>query len=150
MIFFIGFCSYGQTEIEKDYLDTNNFVQMNKISVRQFVNELRIPKKKPHYPLNIIYILHTVGKQDTNWITKEDVEYLMTFIDSNEEAKCIMRVVSSDLPFHERPILGDQVILLINAYRRKLEFPYGFTLCGDFRDNERTELKEWWQNEKIK
>lgn len=142
--------SLGQTKVEKDYLDSNNWVQMDKISVRQFVEELRIPAKKPEYPKNIIYILHTVGQRDTNWVSINDIEYLITLIDSKEEAKCIMRVISSYMPLEEKPTLGDQIILLINAYRNKLKFPYGLTLCGDFRDKERAEIKDWWEKEKNK
>lgn len=123
---------------------------MDKITVRQFVNELKIPKEKPEHPQNIIYILHTIGVQDTTWITEEDVEYLMTLIHSKQEAKCIMRVISSNKPLEDKPILGDQVIMLINAYRKNLQFPYGLTMCGEFGDSERTELREWWENEKMK
>tara|TARA_B100001109_G_scaffold255538_1_gene259109 strand:- start:4408 stop:4800 length:393 start_codon:yes stop_codon:yes gene_type:complete len=122
---------------------------MNKISVRQFVEELRIPAEKPEYPKNIIYILITVGQRDTNWISFRDIEYLMTLIDSKEKAKCIKRVISSYIPFEEKPTLGDQIILLINAYRKKLEFPNGLTLCGDFGDNQRAEIKDWWEEVKI-
>ena len=142
--------SYGQTEAEANYLDSNNWVHMDKISVRQFVNELRIPAEKPDYPINILYILHTIEQQDTNWISINDVAYLMTLIDSKEEAKCIMRVISSYLPIEEKPTLGDQVILLINAYRKKLKFPYGLTMCGEFGGTETTEIREWWEKEKKK
>ena len=142
--------TFGQTKNEKDYIDSNNWVQVGKISVRQFVEELRIPTEKPEYPKNIIYILNTVGQRDTNWISFNDIEYLMTLIDSKEEAKCIMRVISSYMPLEEKPTLGDQIILLINAYRKKLEFPYGLTLCGDFGNKERAEIRDWWAKEKIK
>ncbi len=147
---FICQISFGQTKDEKDYLDSNNWIQMDKISVRQFVEELRTPAEKPEYPKNIINILHTVGQRDTNWISIHDIEYLMTLIDSEEEAKCIMRVISSYVPLEEKPTLGDQIILLINAYRKKMAFPYRLTLCGDFGDNERAEIKDWWEKEKIK
>ena len=142
--------SFGQIEESANYLDSNKWVLMDKITVRQFINELKIPTDKPDYPQNIVYILHTVGQQDTNWISEDDIEYLMTLIDSKQEAKCIMRDISSYKPLEEKPILGDQVILLIYAYRKKLKFPYGLTMCGEFVGSDRTELREWWENEKKK
>lgn len=54
------------------------------------------------------------------------------------------------MPIGVVPTLGDQVILLINAYRNKLEFPYALTLCGDYGDSARTELRDWWEKERKK
>ncbi|MCW9037879.1 hypothetical protein [Altibacter sp.] len=150
LLFLNGLSLFGQIEIETNYLDANNWILMNKISVRQFVNELIRPTDQPDNPSKHKYVLQTVGQQDANWITKEDVKFLIKLMDSKEDAKCIMQIKSSYMPTVEKPTLGDQVILLINAYRQKLNFPYELTLCGDFGGKERSEIKRWWKKDKSK
>ncbi len=146
-VLIITFSACSQTEQIKNYYDKNNFLMMNKITVREFVEELRVPDDKQENQISRFHIISINGRQDSTWINKEDVEYLMTLIDSKEQANCIMSIVSSYFP-SEKTTLGDQVFFLIKAYREKLEFPYRLTFCGEFEESERNEILEWWETEK--
>jgi len=131
---------------EPSNLNTNEIIWIEHITVSEFVEELRISKHR----YSNHSILTVAGQQDTNWITKDDIEFLMTLIDSQERAKCIVMVISSYLPSHNHHTLGDQVLELINAYRYKEVFPSHATHCCDSDVTLKESIKKWWEVERRK
>lgn len=129
----------GQSENTKEEYAT--WVKMDEVSVKDFVEALKVEDRKPNVP----EVLTVMGQADPDWVKKEDIGYLMSLIDSKHDAKCVMRMISSNMGSGQRPTLGDQVILLIESYRNKKAFPEGLTVCGDFDEAKREELREWWE-----
>lgn len=134
---------YAQNNKDVDYINNYGWIVMEKISVREFVEELKI-NEKDSTKLNL---LSTVGEQNSNWITKEDVSFLITLIDSKKKAKCLKQSISSYIPFDKKTTLGDQAILLIEVYRNQHIFPNKLTHCGIYDDEKRAEIKKWWKEE---
>ena len=132
--FISAFSSKGQ--------DSYGIIRMDQISVKEFIQELRIIERKE----NQDYIAHTGRQADSTWITKQDIEFLMTLIDSKDDAKCIKRVISSYWPSNERTTIGDQAISLIQCYRNGLIFPDTPIICSKFDESTRQSLRLWWKN----
>tara|TARA_R110002050_G_scaffold56650_2_gene127460 strand:+ start:795 stop:1280 length:486 start_codon:yes stop_codon:yes gene_type:complete len=140
---------YGQL---KDYHDDMGIVLMKKISLRQFIDELKISKGEideeaefKHENKILIHRLHTSGQQDSSWISDNDLEYLMTLIDSEDPAKCIIRSISSNKTQPQRTTLGDQAILLLYAYKERLSFPHEFNICGENAKFYKSDIIDWWR-----
>ena len=124
--------------------DSPGIIKMDQIRVKEFIQELRIIERKENHD----YIAHTSGQADSTWITKEDIEFLMTLINSKDDAKCIKRVLSSYWPKNERTTIGDHAISLIECYRNKLKFPDAPIICSTYEESTKQKLKLWWEKMK--
>ena len=89
------------------------------------------------------------GNADSNWIKKSDVEFLMSLIDSKQDAKCIFNINASFVP-KGRSTIGDHAIRLIEVYKSKKEFPDEFLICPKYNRKKRKEIKKWWLLKKDK
>lgn len=133
----------GQVDKRPSYLDSNGIVDFKVITVKEFMKELIVNKREE----NTIYTLNYNHPADTNWITKEDIKYLMNFIYSKQDAKCIMNI-SASLLGKGSSTIGDQAIRLIEAYRNKENFPNEMLICSKYNDNKKNEIEKWWNIEK--
>gem|GEM_PF-2929918 len=146
--------AWGQ--VANNFYDESGSVIMDKITVRQFIEELRISKEDIERESEIerefggilIHRLHTNGQQDTNWISELDVRYLMTLIDSKEPAKCVIRDISSNLKQPQKTTMGNQVILILHSYKEKLNYPHGFNICGENALSYKKEIVKWFNKRK--
>ena len=136
----------GIQEIKKvlDKGSKSDFINLNDISVFQFIELLKIDNEKPNQ-LNIL----TVGMQSPeNWVTEKDIDSLMTFINSTEPAKCVMQVISSHLPVGDSSTIGGQVMEIIEAFKDRKSYPTILTSCAK-TDKERIDnLTKWWNEQK--
>lgn len=136
----------GIQEIKKvlDNGSKSDFINLNDISVFQFIELLKIDNEKPNQ-LNIL----TVGMQSPeNWVTEKDIDSLMTLINSTEPAKCVMQVISSYLPVGDSSTIGGQVMEIIEAFKDKKSYPTILTSCAK-TDKERIDkLAKWWNEQK--
>lgn len=120
------------------------FVNLNDYSVYQFIELLKMDKDKPSQ-LNIL----TIGmKTPENWLTKKDIDSLMTLIHSTEPAKCVMQVVSSHLPVGDNSTIGGQVMDIIEAFKENKSYPTILTSCAKTDQERIDKLTKWWDEQK--
>ena len=122
------------------YYDNNKWIHFDSISVIEFLELLPVKNVAPNY----FYILITVGQADSNWISKSDIPKLIKYIDSEQPAYCVMRVISSHLPVGEESTLGGQVMNLIDSYRLNKPYPYFLTDCSKSDKERQKEILDWW------
>ena len=130
--------------IERDYWDCsqkNGFVTMSKLTVKQLLAELEV-KKGQKKELNI---LTTIGQTEPDWLTDNDLKYLISQIKSEQPAKCINRMVSSFIPDSKNMTIGNQVISIIEAYRKKESYPNELYICEIFDKCKVNEILEWYK-----
>jgi len=123
-----------------DFKDMN----FDSISVREYVELLKIEKREKNY----LHKIRFENNAKIDWIKKEDIPYLMTLVESEKDAKCVMSNYSSKLPIPNNSTLGGQVMNLIDSYRLKEAYPIFLTDCSKTETERVKEIKTWW--EKIK
>lgn len=136
----------GIQEIKKilDKGAKSDFINLNDYSVYQFIELLKIDKDNLSQ-LNIL----TVNMQTTeNWVTKKDIDSLMTLIYSREPAKCVMQVVSSHLPIGDNSTIGGQVMDIIEAFKENKSYPTILTSCAKTDQERIDKLTKWWDKQK--
>lgn len=136
----------GIQEIKRilDEGSKSDFVNLKDYSVYQFIELLKIDNKTPNQ-LNIL----TVGLQTPeNWVSAKDIDSLMTFIKSNEPAKCVMQIVSSHLPLGDSSTIGGQVMDIIEAFKDKKSYPTILTSCAKTDQERIKKLTVWWNEQK--
>lgn len=128
-----------------DSLKNDTELNIGDITVIEFIEALIVNERKK----NEISVLLVRGTADSNWIKKSDVEFLMSLIDSKQDAKCIFNINASLVP-KGRSTIGDHAIRLIEVYKSKKEFPDEFLICPKYDRKKRKEIKKWWLLEKEK
>ena len=122
----------------------SDFINLNEISVYQFIKLLKIDKEIATQ-LNIL----TIGLQTPdNWVTEKDIDTLMTYINSTEPSKCVMQVISSHLPVGDSSTIGGQVMDIIEAFKENKSYPTILTSCAKTDEERIVRLKKWWDEQK--
>ena len=134
-------CSKDIAITNSKYYNENQWLRFDSITVMDFVELLPVKKVSPNY----FYIITTVGQADSTWITKSDISKLIEYIDSEQPAYCIMRVISSHLPIGEESTLGGQVMNIIDSYRLNRPYPYFQTDCSKTDKVRQKEILDWWK-----
>lgn len=80
-----------------------------------------------------------------NWVTKDDVEYLISFVKSEEKIACLNSMVSSLWPT-ECSTLGGQAMDLIDAFRFKTKYLKCLYSCTKTDLTRADEIIKWWNN----
>lgn len=132
-----------EKELQK-HTDENGWIKMSEISVKEFVAQLKIEKENTH-GLNL---LSTIGQTNNNWITNSDLVFLISKIESTEKSKCVMRVISSNIPNPKNMTIGNQVISIIDSYRQNQPYPNGLTVCESYDEGKVNEIRTWWTEKK--
>jgi hypothetical protein len=131
-------CSARVSNLDKYTGDTG--INLNLFTVQQYVEMLKVKTKENH--LHVI-IIEKVAEKD--WVKKEIIPYLLTLIESEMDANCVMSYYSSKLPIPNNSTLGGQVMNLIDSYRHSKNYPAFLTDCSR-TDLERVkEIKRWWE-----
>ena len=133
--------------VEKEYWDytqKNGFLTMSDINVNQLLTKLEVKNEQK----NELNILTTIGQTESDWLTDNDLEYLISKIQSDQPAKCINRMISSFIPDSKNMTIGNQVISIIEAYRKKEPYPNELYICEVFDKNKVREILEWWKEKK--
>jgi hypothetical protein len=129
---------------DKKYIDENGWIKMSDINVKDFVNELKVKNNSD----NKLNLLITIGQTDENWISESDLPFLISKIDSKEKAKCINQAISSFLPNPENMTIGNQVISIIEAYRKNEPYPNALYICEIYDIQKIEEIRQWWKLKK--
>ena len=111
------------------------------ISVTDFLKYLRLDTKSPIERK----ILLISGHSKTNWITLNDIHYLMPLIASKEKAKCVWTEVSSIHRHYDNSTIGGQVMNLIDSYRLNKQYPFFLQDCSTTDTSRIAEITEWWK-----
>lgn len=129
---------YGQNtgNVWKDYID------FKKLTPKEYFEKLKISSAK--YDPKQTYLLTISSQSPEYWITKNDVEFLMYYIDSEQPSYCVMQFVSSYLPINEKATFGGQAMNLIDSYRLNKGYPYILTDCSKNDETRSEEIKKWW------
>ncbi|WP_308993439.1 hypothetical protein QLS71_011710 [Mariniflexile litorale] len=128
----------AENEYQK-YTQENGWIRMSEITVKEFITELKFGND------NELNILSTIGQTDKNWITNSDLKFLISQIESKEKAKCVNRVISSFIPDPKNMTIGDQVISIIEAYRKNEPYPNELYICESYDKEKVNEILEWWK-----
>ena len=114
---------------------------MSQINVRQLLAALVIESKSE----NDLNVLSTVGKAEPDWLDKDDLEFLVSLIESPQKCNCINRVISSYIPDSKNMTVGNQAISIIEAYRNQEAFPNELVICRLYNREKVVEIKKWWE-----
>ena len=132
-------------DAEKEYFKyyfRKNKTNMSKISVRGFVNKLKANTKDN----DKLDLLVTIGQTDNSWISDNDLEFLVSKINSKVKAKCINRLISSLIPDSKNMTLGNQIISIIESYRNNETYPNEICVCKTYDQNKVKEILAWWKH----
>lgn len=146
--FYVVHCSKAQSK----------YINMDSITVREFVEKLRyvdtpesVASEKTIKNSLILNGLFTVNKAPKNWLSYEDVEFLISLISSEERAKCVIQTISSELPgSDEHSTLGGQVMNIIDSFRLNKPYPYLLSDCSITESGRAEEIMLWWNQYKKK
>ncbi|MFD0992825.1 hypothetical protein [Tenacibaculum geojense] len=127
----------------KKYPSKNNYIKMSEVNVKTLIDIL---KTKNHDKLNI---LTTIGQTKTNWLNQNDLEYLISKINSKEKSKCIVRDISSFIPKSTHMTIGNHVISIIESYRKKEPYPNHLYICKTYDKEKIDEILEWWKTKNV-
>lgn len=126
---------------DKKYIDENGWIKMSDINIKDLVNELNVENSST----NKLHLLTTIGQTDENWISESDLPFLISKIDSKLQAKCIKRAISSSIPNPENMTIGNQVISIIEAYRKNEPYPNALYICEIYDIQKVEEIRKWWR-----
>lgn len=128
---------------QKENPSTSVFI--DSVSVKKFVENVRgydKTHKAPNYAM-----LFGVSKK--GWITKADVAYLITLVNSDEKCKCVQNAFSSYMiPSTEYSTIGGVAMDIIDAYRTGETYPDKMWKCTKYDKQRAQEIKEWWETQK--
>ena len=128
-----------------DCEDSYKRVLLDTISVRDFIQILKINKPVP----DKVHFISVWGNVDTNWISKEDISYMIPLMDLTNPAYCVGSPVSSQS--HDRTndysTIGGQIMNLIDFYRLKKIAPVYHPACFKNDTNRKKEILDWWNNQ---
>ena len=134
---------FGQGENEGSRLKAN-FVNLNEVNVYQYIELLKIDSNKTKN-LKIL----TIGIQTKkDWVTKNDIDTLITLISSKEKAKCVMQITSSSMPIGDNSTIGGQVMNIIEAFKDHKPYPTTLTSCANTDEDRIKKINQWWANQK--
>ena len=133
--------SQKATKINSKYIDEYGRIKISELNVREFLSLLTFENDKK----NDLNIVTTVGETSPDWLTDDDLEYLILKIESDEKAKCIKRMISSYIPTSKNMTLGNQAISIIESYRKKELYPNKLYICETYDKEKVTEILEWWK-----
>lgn len=125
------------------YRNESNWVVMDSTSVRQLINSLRNSKQGRY----IINSITTVGQVDSSWINKDDLEYLISLIDSKEKSACIVQSISSQrASWDDISTIGAQVTQILKCYINGDLYPNALNYCPSENEELKKEILKWWSN----
>jgi hypothetical protein len=129
------------TEIYSDssFIDFN----FNSLMVADFINYIRLNNKSSSESK----ILTIKGQSKSNWITLNDIHFLMPMINSNEKAKCIWTEISSVHPSYSISTIGGQVMNLIDSYRFAKHYPFFLQDCSSTDKKRIDDITKWWNQQ---
>jgi hypothetical protein len=130
--------------INTTYYEEALYLSIDSLSVIEFIEFLPLKEAHPYGSYN----LQIVEKADLNWITKDDIDKLIKYINSDQPAYC---VVYSDQPTRavkEESTIGGQVMEIIDSYKFRRPYP-DFCLSWSKTDQDRViKTLDWWNENK--
>lgn len=136
-------------KLEKEYIKQSSLkkkVYMSDTNVKDFVNILKANTTDK----DTLDFIITVGQTNSNWISNNDLDFLISKINSKEKANCINRRISSIIPNSKNITLGHQIISIIESYRNNEPYPNDVCICKSYSQHKVDEIVAWWKNKKTK
>ncbi|WP_299125961.1 hypothetical protein [uncultured Tenacibaculum sp.] len=136
-------------KLEKEYIKQSSLkkkVYMSDTNVKDFVNILKANTTDK----DTLDFVITVGQTNSNWISNNDLDFLISKINSKEKANCINRRISSIIPNSKNITLGHQIISIIESYRNNEPYPNDVCICKSYSQYKVDEIVAWWKNKKTK
>jgi hypothetical protein len=118
--------------------------------------EYRFPSAKEYTPLgfikaakktvndNPLNFINTQNDFPEDWITPEDIDSLISIIDSKEKCNCYKNPLSSYIP-NDSAETGGFAIEFIKAFKENKKVDLGLYSCPKVNKEEAEELKKWWR-----
>ncbi|MCO5250867.1 MAG: hypothetical protein M9949_05525 [Candidatus Kapabacteria bacterium] len=79
-----------------------------------------------------------------DWVTKSDIETLMTMVESTQKCDCLVNPLSSNIPTEEDADVGGYAIKFLNAFRNQEKVSIGYYICPKTSPEEVEEIRNWW------
>jgi len=87
----------------------------------------------------------TTGDFAKNWVSLEDLNYLMKLIHSTEKCLCVVKVWSSFEPFANYSKIGGQAMNMVESYKNKVPYFPGLWTCAKNDSLRAAEIGKWWK-----
>ena len=119
-------------------------IVLDSTSVRQFIEALKVTPALTNYVNSIT----TEGQVSYKWLSIEDLELLISLINSKEPANCIVRSISSQrYDSHDTSTIGDQVAHILYCYMNKLPYPDRLNICPADNEEKKHIILRWWNEQ---
>ena len=79
-----------------------------------------------------------------DWVKRADIDTLLTLIESTQKCKCVVSVLSSNIPDDNATNIGGYAIKFINSYRNKSKYKFGTYDCPKTDAKSVEEINRWW------
>ena len=101
-----------------------------------FIEEL-----KKENELNVTTIESDFPK---NWVKSEDLDSLISLVESKEKCNCYLNPLSSNIP-RDSAEVGGFAVEFIKAFKENRKLDLGLYNCPKVNEKEAEELKSWWK-----
>lgn len=78
-----------------------------------------------------------------DWVKKEDIDYLITIVDSKKKCNCYISPRTRSIP-RDQAQLGGFALEFIKAFKEERSVDLGLYNCPKMNEKEAEELKAWW------
>lgn len=119
------------------------YVNFRNTSVAEYLERLKKPSTEEISVAN--NLLSLVNSASATWIRREELAYLITLINSEEPAKCVVTTFASTLPLKDTATIGGHALDLIDAYRLEKEYPSSLANCPKIDPTRKEKIKKWWE-----
>ncbi|WP_157730094.1 hypothetical protein [Tenacibaculum jejuense] len=119
-------------------MNKSNRVEISKLNAKELISFLKTNPEDDGFN-----ILITIGQTKADWLNQTDLEYLISKINSKEKSKCIVRQISSFIPDSKHMTIGNQVISILESYRKKESFPNSLYICKAYKEEKINKFFSW-------
>lgn len=126
------------------YKNDKDWILMDSTNARQLINELILTHDLKQY-INSI----TTEGQVTDWLTEDDLKYLISLVDSKIKAKCLVRSISSQrLCSEDICTIGNHAIHILDCFINNRAYPDQLNICPNYSNDKKNEILKWWKDRK--
>jgi hypothetical protein len=139
------FLSKNEIFKPKTQIDTNKTLNIKDLNARKFI-QLFIEKYDQKRGLNCVTLS---GDFPKNWVKKEDVEYLISILNSNQKCCGYMNPFSSFISGDNAEV-GGFAIIFLNSYITNSKIELGLNSNPKVDKKESEKIMYWYNNLKKK
>lgn len=83
-----------------------------------------------------------------DWISHDDIVFLIPLIRSNDSCKCLISPLSSQMVHNPTSTIGGLALSMIDSYRYQTPFPKSFFNCPRVDLERVKDIENWWKEQK--